>query len=380
MHILLLARHYPPEVSGGARRPYLLTKALRKKGVRVTVVAPFSNPDDGDCVCVPHPVYGEAPPNHGTANAPPPRGGAVRDALRQWLLWPDPEIRWCRRAAAAIIAAKIKPDWLMTTSPPEAATVVGARIARALDVPWLAEFRDTWTEAPHRKILETSAFRAAVERWMARRSLSRVTALTGVSEPVLREIRRYAPAGAPEIEIGHFSAAPEQAKALPAADINLVHTGGFTLSDRRRPIEPLLEAVARGAEGRPNLHLHLAGRLSAREREAAAGAGVRVTLYGELPLTDAQALQAGADALILYTPPESHALPGKYAEYRFARRPILYFGGGEWLSLADDEAALAPLENALPGFRKGDAAGGGAPFSADDAAERLVGFLSGLGR
>ena len=378
MHILLLVRHYPPEVSGGARRPYLLTKALRKRGVRVTVAAPFDQPDDEDHLCVPHPVYGTAPPDFEAQDeARRRRKTPIRDFLRLWLLWPDPDIRWCRRAAEAILASGLKPDWLMTTSPPESAHVVGAKIARRLNIPWLAEFRDTWIENPHRKILETSPLRAAAERVVARRTLSRVTALTAASTYMLDEVRRYAPADTPALHLEHFSAKPERIRELPAADVNLVHTGGFTLSDRRRPIEPLLDIVARSAKTRHNLHLHLAGRLSPREREAAAAArGFRVTLYGELPLEDSQALQAGSDALILYTPPESPTLPGKYAEYRFARRPILYMGGGEWLDLVDDRTALAPLETALPTLQKGQSTGEGPPFSADDAAAKVVSFLS----
>jgi len=376
MHILLLARHYPPEISGGARRPFLMTKALRKRGIRVTVVAPFANPDDPDFICVPHPVYGETPPEPLAAVNSGPQM-TVRNRLRQWLLWPDPEIRWCRRAARQIIASRCKPDWLITTSPPEAAHVVGAQIASALEICWLAEFRDTWTEAPHRKILEASPLRALVERQIARQCLKRVSALTGVSEPVLREIRRYVAPGTPELKIGHFSITPSHSMKLPTSDLNLVHTGGFTLSDRRRPIKPLLTAITKAAQSRENLHLHLAGRLSEEEKEATAQISrFRVTLYGELALEEAQALQAGADALILYTPAQSHALPGKYAEYRFAQRPILYFGGGEWLSLADDPSLLTPLETGLTTLTKGEGVSYAKPFSADDAAGELAAFLS----
>ena len=45
MNILYITRHYPPEISGGARRPYLYVKALRELGNKVTVVTPFELDD-----------------------------------------------------------------------------------------------------------------------------------------------------------------------------------------------------------------------------------------------------------------------------------------------------------------------------------------------
>lgn len=386
MHILLLARHYPPEVSGGARRPYLLVKALRAQGVRVTVVSAFKNTADPDHICVAHPVFGDAPPTHPARATTPARPTPLRDMVRQWLLWPDPEIRWCRKAAAAVMGADLKPDWLMTTSPPEASHVVGAQLAKALDLPWIAEFRDTWIATPHRKILETSPLRAAVERGIARRALARATVIVGVSEAVLGEIRNYAPQDVPALEIGHFSVAPARATSLPQNALNLVHTGGFSLSDRGRQIGPLLKAVEQAAQKRQqntgeSVHLHLAGRLTPEEKNAAQAVnGCEVSVYGEMPLEDAQALQAGADALILYTPPDSHALPGKYAEYRHAGRPILYLGGGSWLDLVDDPGAIMKLEDNLPSLERG--AREGAPdvaaLSADHAASQLLDVLKSI--
>ena len=382
MHILYLARHYPPEVSGGARRPFLMSAALRDRGHRVTVVTPFrddrDDENDEDRLVVPHPVFGDTPRKH---QAPPATGAAdrrpsLRDHARQWLLWPDPEIRWCRAAAKSVIASGLRPDWLITTSPPESAHLAGHQIAGHLNIPWLAEFRDTWVTVPHRQILARSPARAFLERRIARHALSRVTALAFVSSVALDEVEAYVKPGTPHITIDHFSAPPPPPMKLPGPDLNLVHTGGFTLSDRRRQIAPLLQAIASVARQKPGLHLHLAGRLTAEEIETAGLAqGYKVSLHGELPLEKTRAMQAGADALILYTPENSHALPGKYAEYRFARRPILYLGSGDWLSLVEDKRGLDPLEAGLPGLTKGEKVAAAHFPDVADAARQLEEFL-----
>ncbi|MBY0422923.1 MAG: hypothetical protein K2Q06_11515, partial [Parvularculaceae bacterium] len=141
MRLLLIARHYPPAVSGGARRPFLLARALRSRGCEVFVVAP-SLPDGEPGRVVPH-------PNRDAGTAPPAPPG-WRDHARDWLLWPDPDIRWSRRAAAAALAADFAPDWVWTTAPPESIHIGGLLMKRSRGARWLADVRDHWLDRPHR--------------------------------------------------------------------------------------------------------------------------------------------------------------------------------------------------------------------------------------
>ncbi|MFB9373822.1 glycosyltransferase [Algimonas porphyrae] len=387
-----MARHYPPEASGGARRPYLFTQALRDAGHRVTIVSPFrqAHPDH---IVVPHLVSSDYDRDKGEPSAEEPQPdpteqSPLRNIARNWLLWPEPEIRWARRVARHLESHPIRADWLMTTSPPESLHIVGPRIKAALGCRWLAEFRDTWTVNPHRAVLARSGLRRSIERTMAQRCLRTVDALTAVSEAVLSEIRAYAPDGTPEHIIDHFSDPPPAPKDLPKSDLNIVHSGGFTLSDRRRKLDTLLTRLDHLSARRTGcpLHLHIAGQLSLEEktllarREEANEPPTKVTAYGALPLAEARALQAGADALLLLTPEDSHALPGKFAEYRQTRLPILYQGGGDWLSLIDAPDALQPLDLALLSIRKGDRVPEDCPpgLNAAAAAQSLTDFLGHL--
>ncbi|MBL4854240.1 MAG: glycosyltransferase [Robiginitomaculum sp.] len=376
MHILLIARHYPPEISGGARRPYLLTQALRSQGHKVTLVTPF-NLDDPDHICVPNTAIQrglqkglqadlkqDAPNQDEEANTTRNQQPSPKDILRQWLFWPDPDIRWARDVVKKLEASDIKPDWLMTTSPPESSHIAGAALARSLNVPWLAELRDTWISMPHRVILERSKIRAFFERRIAKRTLSKATAITGVSETVLQEARLYCPPNTPELVLPHFSrparddSAASGHKTKPVifdkTSLNIVHTGGFSFSDRRRELGPLLDVLAPVSKNRPELVLHIVGPLSKAEKSLLKTASVRTLHHGSVSLDTAHAMQRQADGLLLYTPKDSHALPGKYAEYALAGRPILYFGGGSWLSLVEDKATLRPLIFGLETLRKGE--------------------------
>ena len=80
--LLLLTRHYPPAVSGGIRRPYLLARVLRDLGVEVRVIAP-SLPEGEPGLAVPH-------PNRDPTSDPGAARPSIRSIARDLLLWPDP--------------------------------------------------------------------------------------------------------------------------------------------------------------------------------------------------------------------------------------------------------------------------------------------------
>jgi len=364
--------------------------ALPSLGHKVTLITPFQQEDDPDHIFIAHPVTTVSNLTHPTYTADGPSllqssATPLRDWLRTWLLWPDAEIRWCRKVERYLKTHKLAPDWLITTNPPESLHTIGARLATRMGCKWLAEFRDNWTVDPHREILETSKTRVAIEKRIAKHSLKPVNAVMVVSEAVLSEVRTLTPQDTPALIIGHFSEALEDTRHLPDEDLNIVHTGGFTLSHRQREIGPLLDIFEQAALVRPNLHLHLAGGLTPEETQMAQTAqatqNFKVTLYGAQPLPVCRALQAGSDALLLYASETSQSLPGKYAEYRFANKPILVLGYGPWTGLLDDPSAITPLKGGLGTVQKGDTSKATPPEGLDglSAGAKLVQFIEALG-
>jgi len=130
-----------------------------------------------------------------------------------------------------------------------------------------------------------------------------------------------------------------QPARLDPGAFHLVHAGGLSLSYRRRDVSVLLQALEpaarqRAAQGFPPLVLHILGRLSEAEEDALARADLRCVCHGPVSLDRSRALQAAADALLLWIPEESLALPGKYAEYVQSGRPVVYLGPEKWRRLA----------------------------------------------
>lgn len=378
MHILFLTRHYPPEISGGARRPSLLVKGLRALGHKVTLVTPFAQDNDPDAILIKHPVnlsLGFEPKNNTPVT--PKFGTRVKNHLRQWLLWPDADIRWARQIYKHDTILALKPDIIISSSPSESIHVAAQKLSKILHVPWVADFRDTWIQAPHRVILETSKLRRFGERRIAHKILSKASGLIAVSRFVQQDVNPFFSENTPTLILPHFSAPATQVyKFENPKKLQCLHSGGFSLSDRRRHLDDTLQVFAHAHVQNPALHLHITGPLSSAEKILASQHANMVTHHGQVPLATSIAMQAAADALILITPKKSEVLPGKFAEYSLTGRPIYYLGDGNWLDLVDNKSGLYPLETSLENLAKNDRRTGATALLAHEAVQHVSRFLT----
>ncbi|MBI1393463.1 MAG: glycosyltransferase [Alphaproteobacteria bacterium] len=350
--LLIVTRHYPPEVSGGARRPFLIAHGLRDRGYRVVVASPFAPDDEPDWIRTPHPAALRG------FNAASKKGEAQeaqwKSKLRRMVRWPDNEIAWAGHAVRAVLASKLRPDWILTTSPPESAHAAGERLKRALGARWMLEMRDSWIEEPLRAELALSGLRQSLERGIARRWLETADARVAVSEALSGEMKRLGPgAASPLSVIGHFAEPAPVPAHFEGPGPHFLHAGSLSQSHFGRRLGDLLAAFSTLLAKMPAARLHLVGRLTPVERAELAVSPIAgyVTYHGEVSYAQSRALQAGADGLILYQK-GIDALPGKLGEYLECTAPILTIGEGSWKSrleglphweLVDaDEALRAP--------------------------------------
>ncbi|MDQ7019267.1 MAG: glycosyltransferase [Robiginitomaculum sp.] len=331
--IVLFSRHFPPHVSGGARRPYYLTQALQSLGCRVFVVAP-ALPDDTEGVVVPH-----IQPDP-TVSISAKGGANVRDFLRNWLLWPDPDIRWTKRAVKVALAAlPFRPDWVITTSPPESIHHAGLRLKTELGCHWYADMRDHWLVRPFRKQRE-SVLRKFIEQRIASNMLSQADLISTVNNAIAEEFYQYAGSHEKVFVLPHFSITtqPEEV-TLPSDRLNLVYTGSFSLSDPDCDIADTLQVFAAALQQNPALHLHIVGRLTRAEKKRvlACSCAHKITLHGVVSLQQSHALQNAAQALVLAGSAHAPTPPGKAAEYAIRGKPIIAVTEAKWAKLYNGE-------------------------------------------
>lgn len=345
MKILLITRHFPPHVSGGARRPFLLHQGLVEAGCEVCVVAP-GLPKDVNGVVVPHPQ----PTPSGSEQANFGQGPLTR--IKNWtranLLLPDADIRWALRAAqAASSNMGDPPDWVITTSPPESIHVAGSMAAKRFGCRWAADFRDYWLYAP---LLPQrhNPLRRCAERLLAKRLLARADILTAVDNGMLEEAAGFAPQpyqlhlpqAAPPVTTSH-----ERRNDAPT----IFHAGSFSLSHGDRSIDPALALITTARSINPSVELHLLGRLTAEE-QTKAGNTPGVVTHGVVPLEEAWAWQARADILLVVAAPGAPMPPGKLAEYQATTKPIIIIGGGAWRAhVVGDASPIDQLRSAFAG-------------------------------
>lgn len=378
MRLLILTRYYPPEISGGARRPKGFVEALRNAGVDVTLCGPSGIVDD-NFIAVPHPSFPALPRDDGKTNALNLLE-RTKDWARKHLMLPDPEIRWALRSVATIKASGLNFDWIMTTSPPESLHVAGAMLKRHYSCKWVADVRDMWIESPQRRELARSEHRQWIEAWIAKATLRHVDAIVAVSQAVMSETARYSRIGVPRAVIGHF-AEPflGQAEAFPIGNFNIVHTGAITLSNPLSEFTALLGDFEALAKQRKDVILWLAGNLTAQEHDAFEFSpfASQIRLLGPVSMDRARALQMGADALALVSGSKSHALPGKFSEYAQTGKPILVSAPGPWINLIGSNITTYSFDD-VNKWTHDRPKGPAYTYDAAAAASQLLQFLNAI--
>jgi glycosyltransferase involved in cell wall biosynthesis len=390
--LLLVAYYFPPAAGGGVARALSFARYLPLHGWQVTVVcadpesAPLTDPsrelrlpEGVEVIRVSMPralalgrraVLGE-----GAARS----SGLYRWARgwSSWALVPDSFVPWRAAAARAVLDRMMQGDVtaLLTTSPPDTVHLVGLSARSAIDVPWIADFRDPWVGLTYKR--PPTPWHAARQRQL-RASILRnadwLLATTRASAELLRSL--VGPARASRVRLvanGWEADVPDRGSGEPPSKgpLRIVYTG--TLWDvpaTRACLEGLSRALAqaRGAA----LELQLVGPHESAERRLAERLGLSsvVRFHGQVPYEDSRRRQRDADVLLLL---QVHgagyevAVPGKLYEYLASNKPILAFlpdgeaadlvraAGGWVVAPGDAESARSAFERLLRGERPGGA-------------------------
>ena len=103
--------------------------------------------------------------------------------LLKYVGWPDERCGWLPFAAreGLRLADRFRPDVVFTSSPHYSAHVVGRLLSVARGVPWVADFRDPWTQGQNQ---EDPRLLAAANRRMERSIVTHARYVTVVDDPI----------------------------------------------------------------------------------------------------------------------------------------------------------------------------------------------------
>ena len=343
--LLIVSYHFAPSPLVGAKRFSFLAREFARLGYNVHIVtnsigdSPHGREDSSLPIC------GTVHRVEARFEVPLKGNGLLRRfasaVLRRLLAPVGLEYFWARAATrrAVQVAAKLPRGIVIATSPPHAALIAGARVARRLKWPLILDYRDPWSAYDwpswHRGWF-SQFFARRIESMLVRRSAARV-----LNTPSMRD---WFEEGFPWTGVDRnfvvpngFDAATSDQSPPMSGPVEIVHAGEIYGS---RSLVPLLRAVE---------------TLSQRHTERP----IRVTTYGAMPSVEWQRIhEAGLNRYIEERPriPFSqlfvelqrahvqlavvsehmtYSVPYKIYDYMAAGRPIL--------ALAPRDAALHEL-------------------------------------
>jgi len=424
--ILIFAYFFPPQGGAGVQRIVKLAKYLPAEGWDPTIVTARA----GDYWMADEGLAAELGPRVRIVRTPAPTGlallrrlspaaaghgrplrsstGAIRRlrAVASWMLVPDSYLGWlpfaCR--AGEVLLARERFDWLLTTSSPDSAHLIGLRLAARHGVRWAADFRDPWTR--RLSFRPPTAWHRRRHEALENAVLARADLVTFTSEETRRDY-----AGRVDARIASRFAVvtngydEEDFAALdgvepPRAHFAIVHAGQL---NPERPARPFLLALRRFLELRPaargRARARFIGPAYVRDREDVARLGLEGAVSIEPALPHREIVRAMRSAhLLLLMEHESErgglVLPGKIFEYLRAGRPVLGLlpRGAAWDLIArldagrcclpgDTEACAAAISAWFDEFERGGAlesrlaASALEPFERKALARRWAGLL-----
>lgn len=355
--VLIVAPYFPPRARVGAQRPLKFVRHLAAHGFAPAVVC-LNSREAGDDGALPaglpqlrlHPWFEPRSAPTQRALRPVERASlrARVDAhipIDSW--WP---VLMLQLPRVLRFARAFAPHVIWSTADPWSSHALGLRVARALRLPWVADFRDPWTLCQVRG-RERPAWVRAIDARTERRYLHAASALTFTAA---RTTQRYA-AAYPALAGRMFtlensfderlfdddSTAPQSAYAVtPGAALTLTFFGRFRALSSAARISQLLARLRQLHPDAAEVRVRCVGGLDAFDRARAEALGIADAFESipSLPLAQGLRMLRQSDLVLLSSEPgRDEIIPAKLFDYLAAGRPIL--------ALADNPDSRAILES-----------------------------------
>ncbi|MBC7231416.1 MAG: glycosyltransferase family 4 protein [Actinobacteria bacterium] len=254
--------------------------------------------------------------------------------LRAVIAFPDEQRGWLRPATQAgmRLLAENRFDAIISSHRPPTCHRIAKALKERHDVPWIADFRDLWTQDHFFPYVTRVRAIRTMERRLEIKTLENADALVTVSEPLAEELRSLH-RGKKVVSIPNgFD--PDEVVPAPLTEKFTITYTGLTYLGKRDP-SPLLRAVselvAERKLDRQSISIRFYGTIEywlEREIERL-GLDDVVALYPQVPRAVALDRQRESQVLLLLNwdhPGEVGVYTGKLFEYLAARRPILAIG------------------------------------------------------
>lgn len=381
--VLFIAYYFPPIGGSGTQRPVKFVKYLPEFGWQPYVIStdrPYGDGAEGRDET----LLADIPPGVQVWRVPTPQPQPV-NRLAHWVGWksaavsaepgsaagraashPPAVLPWTtrlRRAALAPLYLVQDPlldpalywslhivplarriireeqiDVVLTTSAPWSALITGTLLRRLTARPWIADFRDLWTEDP--LVYQSTPIRKKLDVQAECRLITQADAVISVTEPLIEKLRKKTRRpNQPFILIPNgwdredFPDLPAQRTVAPPPEtpeqcIALLHPGS-TYQGEPLPLLAALDRLAADGVALDRLRFHFVGYMHPQDQ-----AHIANSPHSRLFQLDAQRvphdaalrLMRNAHVLLLLLRRGPDLSSGKVFEYMVAGRPVLTIG------------------------------------------------------
>ncbi|TQD40150.1 glycosyltransferase family protein [Haloflavibacter putidus] len=257
-------------------------------------------------------------------------------AIRGNLFIPDARKFWVKPSVSFLktYLQENEIKTIITTGPPHSLHLIGLKLQQALNITWIADFRDPWTSIGYHKKLKLSKTSAKKHRELEKEVLQNASHIITTSFSTKKEFEQLTPKSVSVITNGYETYKKPVVK--PDNYFTVAHIGSL-LSERNPKMlwQALSELTRENKAFKEAFRLLLVGKVSTvveqmlRKFEL----GSYLDKKGYVTHEEAIKFQYESNLLLLIEidKPETQAIiPGKLFEYLYTKKPILAIGPENW--------------------------------------------------
>lgn len=349
---LIITYYWPPYGGTGVYRVLKFTKYLVKQGWEPIILTPkranspivdnnlLNEVPEGTKVyhtSILEPKTGSKKKGVETSNGVvfQKKSKSIKGKFIRWvrlnLFIPDAKIGWYFFAVreGKKIIKKEKPALIFSTSPPPTTSLIAKRLAKWSQLPWVADFRDPWTNINYLHHTRRSSFTKRIDRFLERSVQKNANAITTVNDGFFPHLPQYFEKTI--TIINGFDRA--DILGLPATQERndkfiIRYFGGFKINQYYESFINSLLRLQKNAEINSNLRIEFYGFVDAEIESDIARLGLDklIIFHNFIPRTELIPLLNDADLVLLFIGQEYKNGAGvstKIFEYLLLRKEIL---------------------------------------------------------
>ena len=265
------------------------------------------------------------------------KNAGIVQKMSQWIrgnfFIPDPRIFWVK-PSVKILSKYLKENpvnIIVTTGPPHSLHLIGLRLKGKLNIKWLADFRDPWTNIDYYKDLYLTKWADNRHRKLEKEVLTSADTVVTVGETLAQELKNLGAKRTVVITNGYDSEDYQMAGSSPKV-FSFVHVG---LLSKTRSHASLWQAFAdflhKIPEAKNELKIKLVGKTDYSVIQEIRNAGIETFVEKINYVDHEEVVRIQHDAWIFLlpinrTPNSKGIISGKIFEYMAAGKPILAIG------------------------------------------------------